>query len=181
MNFDSFSHGQIQSKIWLCDMLEPHLGVGATILNLGCWHNVLGLMLSIRNPEKYKMIYGIDIDAAAIDVAKKICDAWVIQQKMRLLHGDVNEKFIDTDVVINCSPEHIVGSAWFEKIKPGTLVCIQTSNVTDPTYPWLIKTPCPNMEQFRSMYPLTTVHFCGEQRIQYATWGYDRYMIIGVK
>jgi hypothetical protein len=182
LNFDSFSHGQILSKLWLCEKLEPYIPTDAVIMNLASWHNVLGLMLMLRNPSKYKMIYGMDIDASAIEIANKICDTWVIEKRIQNICSDVNKGFrYFPDVVINCSPEHIVGNEWFNKISKGTLVCIQTSNVTDPTAPWLIKTPCPTMDQFQSMYSLSKVHFCGEQRIQYATWGYDRYMIIGVK
>ena len=123
----------------------------------------------------------MDIDADAIQVADKLCNMWVLEKRIVNICRDVNENLAFSGVVINCSPEHIVGNDWFNNIQPETLVCIQTSNMTDPTDPWLIKTPCPTMEQFRAKYPLSKVHFCGEQRIQYASWGYDRYMIIGVK
>jgi hypothetical protein len=182
MNFDSFSHGQILSKMWLCEKLEPYLPKDSTIAILACWYNVLGFMLVTRNPQKFKSITGIDIDPDAVAIADKICNAWTLgSTSIKNICGDVNAVYQRADVVINCSPEHITGSDWFYKIASGTLVCIQSSNVTDPTEPWLIKTPHPTLEKFRTMYPLATTHFCESQRIQYATWGYDRYMIIGVK
>jgi hypothetical protein len=70
---------------------------------------------------------------------------------------------------------------WFDAIKPGTLVCIQSSDVTDPEYPWLIKTASADIESFKQKYNLSKALFCDTLRIQYGDWGYDRFMLIGVK
>jgi hypothetical protein len=51
----------------------------------------------------------------------------------------------------------------------------------DTNAPWYIKTPHPSMESFREKYLLSRTLFAGTKRIQYADWGYDRYMIIGFK
>ena len=180
INFDSFSHGQIASKMWLCEHLEPVVPLQSTATILGSWYNVLGFMLMVRNPYKFKSIHGIDIDADAIAVADKICDTW---SNVTNTNFDVNSgDYPQSDVVINCSPEHMEGSAWFDKIQKGTIVCIQTSNVIDPCAPWYIKTPCPTFEVFQDRYPMNTTHLCDKLEIRYATgWGYDRYMVIGVK
>ena len=67
MNFDAFSHGQIQSKIWLCEELEPHTPIHANIRILGSWYNILAFMLLTRRPEYYyNSIEGIDIDPDAM-------------------------------------------------------------------------------------------------------------------
>jgi hypothetical protein len=47
INFDSFSHGQVKSKIWLCENLERLLPDNAKVLTLGSWVNILGFMIDI--------------------------------------------------------------------------------------------------------------------------------------
>jgi len=181
--YDSFSHGQIKSKLWLCEQLEPYIPDHAAVTILGSWYNVLGFMLLVRNTTKYVSLKGIDIDPNAIDVSNKICDAWIINDNtVKNIVQDVNSvEYTGTTVVINCSPEHIEGDDWFTNIPEGTIVCIQSSNVTDPDPPWDIKTPSDTLETFINRYQLKTTHFCGILPIKYSHWGYDRFMIIGIK
>jgi hypothetical protein len=183
MNYDSFSHGQIKSKIWLCEQLEQHIPKNANVKILGSWYNVLAFLLLVRRPTHYKLIEGIDIDIEAKEIADKICNAWVVDENIvRNINVHVNDTlYHDTQIVINCSPEHMEDSAWFNKIPYGTTICIQTSNVVDPNEPWLIKTPHKTLEDTINKYPLAITHFTGTLRIQYSDWGYDRYMIIGIK
>lgn len=182
-NHDSFSHGQIKSKLWLCEQIEPCLPEQPNVTILGSWYNVLGFMLLTRMPKRYKHIRGIDIDKSAIEVSNKICDAWVLDENIVTnVQQDVsNVDYASTNVVINCSPEHIEGKQWFKNIPYGTLVCIQSSNVTDPNEPWNIKNPSPDIESFRNQYELETTHFCETLPIRYGNWGYDRFMLIGIK
>ena len=74
MNYDSFSHGQIQSKVWLCEELEQYISEQQTVFILGGWHNILGFMLLTRRPDHYASVVNIDLDAYAVAVADKICD-----------------------------------------------------------------------------------------------------------
>ena len=46
MDFDSFSHGQIRSKLWLANRIDPYMGKKAVIL--GSWHNITAFILKIR-------------------------------------------------------------------------------------------------------------------------------------
>lgn len=177
MNFDSFSHGQMKSKIWLAEKLEPYL-TKENIVVLGSWYNVTALVLKCRNYAG--KIYGIDIDPEVKSIADKVCNMWVIENSVENIICDANNITVPYDAVINCSSEHMT-TEWFDGIKPGTLVCIQSSSVTDPEYPWLIKTASPDIESFKQKYNLSTTLFCDTLRIQYDSWGYDRYMLIGIK
>lgn len=184
INFDSFSHGQIKSKLWLCEKLEPYLPDNpANTVILGSWYNVLGFMLLVRNKKKYKTITGVDVDASVQPIANKICDYWVIESKQ--VHNIIEDSnLVDyqfIDVVINCSSEHMDNTDWFDKIPSGTLVCIQSSNMTDSGEPWLIKNPSSSLIDFKSKYPLSEVKLLDTLPIAYHTWGYERYMIIGIK
>lgn len=183
-NYDAFSHGQIKSKMWLCEKLEPHIPESSSIAILGSWYNVLGFMLLTRNNKPYASITGIDQDHYSTKIANKILNFWIIEnfQSINHISQDVNTIDLNAyDVIINCSPEHMESSDWFTNIKEGTIVCIQSSNVTDPNYPWLIQNPSPNLTSFVSKYPVTDTLFLDTLPIRYKDWGYDRYMLIGIK
>lgn len=184
VNLDSFSHGQIKSKLWLCESLEPYLPSVSTIAILGSWYNILSFMLLTRNNKNYESIVGIDQDIESIEISNKINNYWILENKSKFknIHEDVNVSTLDSyNVVINSSPEHMEKRTWFDNIAAGTLVCIQSSNMLDPDHPWYIKNPSPNIDSFASKYPLSKIMFLDTLPIRYNDWGYDRYMIIGIK
>ena len=184
INFDAFSHGQIQSKMWLCKELEPYVPNKSSVYILGSWYNTLGFMMLVRNPDKYQFITGIDIDPEAKLVGDKLCEGWMMRNAVRLknITHDVNTfNCQGYNVVINCSVEHIEGTNWFSQIGHGTLVCFQSSNITTPEYPWFIKTPSPTLDSFTEKFPLTTTYFRDTLKLEYENFSYDRHMIIGIK
>ena len=182
IDFDSFSHGQVKSKVWLCEQLEPLLPPRSRVLILGSWVNLLGFMLLSRGAHRYSFVQGIDLDPKNIKVANKICDCWNIEGLHESVVGDANTIDMQgSDLVINCSSEHMQSSQWFKNIPAGTLVCIQSSNITDPAAPWLIATPSPTLESFEHRYPLSKTLFLDTLPIVYQSWGYQRHMIIGIK
>jgi len=182
VNTDSFSHGQVKSKLWLCENLEPFVPELATVMILGCWVDVTGFMMMTRQPKLYRQIKGIDIDSEAVAIADKINSYSVIECVMRHEAGDANTVVSQGyDIVINSSCEHMESNQWFDNITPGTLVCIQSSNIVDSGYPWYVKNASPTYESFIEKYPLTHVKFAGTLPISYDDWGYERYMIIGIK
>ena len=185
MNFDSFSHGQITSKIWLCEKLEPLLHETTNIAILGSWYNVLAFMLLCRRPQAYQQIVGIDIDSQARNVANKICDAWCFDHNKIVNNITMDAvEYLQTNqpsVVINTSPEHFSSAEWFDLIKPGTMVCVQSSNIADDQPPWHVQQPTPNFERFQEVYPLSRTLYSGVKDITYVGWSYQRYMTIGVK
>jgi hypothetical protein len=178
MNFDSFSHGQIKSKLWLCDKIEPYLN-NSNIVILGGWYNVLSFLLLSRNNSINK-ITSIDIDPTTKDIADKITDLWRYENKVENIVADALDIEIQYDTVINCSSEHMT-TDWFNKIKDGTLVCIQSSNMTDVNEPWNIVTPSTDLQSFKDKYMLSKTMFLDTLRIQYNNFGYDRYMLVGIK
>ena len=184
MNYDSFSHGQIKSKLWLCQTIENYLPTNPKLSILGSWYNVLSFMLLTRNPTRYEKIVGIDVDKDAIDIADKITSTWIIDDGLvQNKIGDVNYyDYTDSNVIINCSSEHMNSTRWFNNIPKGTLVCIQSSNVVNTEYPWLVTNPSPTIESFGLKYGLTKTYFIDTLPIRYKHGqGYDRYMLIGVK
>jgi hypothetical protein len=183
MNYDAFSHGQIKSKLWLCDELEKHIPTDSNVKILGSWYNVLAFMLLTRNRTKYQSIEGVDINPEVQPIADKICDYWLHEgQVVKNTTGDALSVCYDnTQVVINCSPEHMKNTDWYKKVPVGTLVCVQSISITDSAYPWLISTPHYSQEDMHLKYPMSSLNYSGQIRIDYGSWGYDRYMIIGIK
>lgn len=181
LNTDSFSHGQIKSKLWLCEKLEPHVKDDSKVMILGGWVNLLGFMMLTRQPTKYQHIKSIDINSESVDMADQINSYWIIERILRNEIADANTVSTQGfDVVINCSSEHMDSNDWFDNITPGTLVCIQSTNVIDESDPWYVTNPSPTFESFIEKYPLNTM-FAGTLPIRYNDWGYDRFMLIGIK
>lgn len=183
INFDSFSHGQIKSKLWLCEKLEPYIPKFCDIAILGSWYNILGFMLLVRNSCQFNSITGIDIDPTATTIANKICDYWSIElPKVKSICANANDVSLNEyNVIINCSSEHMHNTNWFNNIPEKSLVCIQSSNVIDPEHPWYITLPSTSIENFSSKYDVSSVLYLGTLPIVYDTWGYERYMLIGIK
>ena len=182
-NKNSFSHGQIQSKIWLCEQLEPHLTknkINAAIL--GSWYNILGFMLLTRNQSKFNLITGIDIDQTTKPISDMITNAWqcMSDQKIANIIADANSYNLSSfDVIINCSPEHMESNDWFHNIPMGKLVCIQTSDVDSMSDEWLVCNPNRILSEFVEKYPLSEYYSVGLKEISYEEWSYHRFMIIG--
>lgn len=184
MDFSAFSHGQIQSKLWLCNVLEaflPNEKLNAAIL--GSWYNILGFMLASRMSHKFRKIDGYDKDKDAVETADKICQAWILDNSyISNCVADVNKINLNMyDLIINCSPEHMAETTWFDNIKQDTLVCLQTIDIQDTNPPWLIENPTKNLNEFIEKFPLRTYKFQGEMDFDYGSFGYKRFMIVGTK
>ena len=176
---DSFSHGQIVSKLWLCQQLEPYLCPDQRVAILGCWYNVLGFMLRVRGHQQH--ITGYDCDTGAVSWARRICDTWNFDKSMQHVAADVKQvDFSEYDLVINTSSEHMSGS-WFDRVNPGSTVCIQSSDVMDTEPPWLIANGSVDLEDFMSKYPMSRLLFSGQKSFDYGQLCYSRFMVIGVK
>ena len=182
MNYDSFSHGQVVSKVWLCEQLEPFVTDNSNVLIIGSWYNILGFMMLTRNKNLYQHILGIDLTKNSTEIADKLNDAWDIEGKLSNNIADAQYyDYTGFDLVINCSCEHM-DNDWLDKINHGTLVCIQSSDVVDPNEPWFITNPNSTLNEFSEKYSLKSVLFEGTLPIKYSTgFSYNRFMKIGIK
>lgn len=184
MDFTSFSHGQIQSKQWLCESLEKYIPPNSNVAILGSWYNILGMMLLTRNPNKYNFICGVDKDKNAIEIANKLCEGWMIQPtvKIKNVYADANEyDFGGYNIVINCSVEHMESTKWFTNLHEGTLVCIQSSDVTISDSNFDIQNPNHTLEELCNKFPMRTYYNKKIKPFKYNDWGYSRLMTIGIK
>ena len=157
MDLLSFSHGQTQSKLWLCETIEQYLPKDAVVANVGCWYNLLGFMLLTRNKNKYQHILGIDVDSEAISGADRLCQGFMLgsDSVIRNVCADANTYSLQGhNVIINCSVEHM-SNDWFNNVDPNALVCIQSSDVSNEEEPWLVTNPCSSMEALKELFQLS--------------------------
>jgi len=188
MDYSAFSHGQIHSKLWLCEEIEKFINKPVNAIILGCWYNILGFMMITRNKNLYNYIHGVDYNQDVINVANKICDAWMINDDQKIknqCYHVSNIEFYNYDVIINTSVEDIISMQWYENIWANKIVCLQSNNLTQEKvskYPgWNILNPNPNMETFKNKYPMSEILFEGEKEFDYGDLKYSRYMLIGKK
>lgn len=184
IDYNAFSHGQVQSKIWLCEEIEKFIKKDSRVAILGSWYNVLGFMMLVRKPKYYISIRGFDIDQNTIDIANKITEAWSIQPDCFLQNqlDDVNTVDLNGyDVIINTSVEHMERQDWFERSPGNALICVQSSNVTVDSKTWDIKNPSANFQDFISMFPMSNYVFKGHMSFDYGPNSYSRFMIMGYK
>jgi hypothetical protein len=186
---ESFYHGLVKSKLWLCEELETAMYRECiskpTLHILGCWDNLLAFMLLTRKPEYYNSVYGYDIDPEAITNANKVCDMWKYESpKVTNIIQDVNDTDYSThtnSIFINCSIDQMDSNNWYNSVPKGSLVCIQTTNMTDTGFPWYIKQTTDSLSELVDRFNLSNLLYSGVKNINYETNGYKRYMIIGTK
>jgi len=186
---ESFYHGLIKSKLWLCEELETSINSDflskPTLHILGCWDNLLAFILLTRKPELYNVVYGYDINPEAIDNANKVCDMWKYESpRVYNYIQDVNDYDYNNhtnSIFINCSIDQMDSNKWYSSVPKGSLVCIQTTNMVDPGFPWYIKQTTESLDELINKFNFTKLIYSGEKRMPYKESGFNRYMIIGCK
>jgi len=184
---ESFYHGLVTSKVWLCEQLEVAMQneglVQPSLHVLGCWDNLLTFMLLIRKPKYYNIAHGYDIDPEAITNANKICGAWHIETPNVINHiVDVNlydySKCDNEPVFINCSIDQMDNNIWYDSIPKNSLVCVQATNVTNREFPWLIRQTTSSLDELINRFNYSSLLFADTKCFQYPVNSYNRYMII---
>lgn len=182
MDLEAFSSGQVISKIWLTQELEPvarKYADPARIVLVGGWYGILNLMLRIRSNMNIESVRSVDIDANACATADKINDTWVWQNwKFKAIHADANYyDYADANLIINTSVEHIDTQKWFDNIPSGCLVALQSNDMQHDDH-------CHNhesLDDFKNDFTLSEILYSGTKHFEYPDWGFNRFMIIGRK
>jgi hypothetical protein len=186
---ESFYHGLIKSKLWLSEELETAIHSSclsqSALHILGCWDNLLAFILLTRKPELYNTVHGYDIDPKAIETANRVCDMWKYESPKVYNHvQDVNDydySIHTNSIFINCSIDQMDSNKWYDTVPDNSLVCIQTTNMTDPKFPWFIKQTTTSLDELINKFNLSKLLYSGEKRMPYKESGFNRYMIIGYK
>lgn len=182
MDLEAFSSGQVISKIWLTQELEPvarKYADPARIVLVGGWYGILNLMLRIRSNMNIESVRSVDIDPDACATADKINDTWVWQNwKFKSINADANDyDYANANLIINTSVEHIDTHKWFDNIPSGCLVALQSNDMEHEDH-------CHNhesLDSFKNDFPLSEILYSGVKHFEYPDWGFNRFMIIGRK
>lgn len=186
MNFvfdpTAFMSGQIISKLWLCEELEPILrdrfdrDVDAWLL--GGWYGMTSFLLQSR-AAPVGHVTSFDIDGAATIGAMIYNEAFVHLRTFDAITQDVLtlDYSSSPDLIINTSTEHMADRSWFDLIPAGKMVVIQTNDMPHDDHVFAHE----SVEQLVEEFPLTTNIFTGDLPFHYDDWSFKRFMLIGIK
>lgn len=177
----AFMSGQVGSKLWLCEQLEPILLKFKTpppIWILGGWYGMTNFLLQSRDANVGK-VTSFDIDPAATKGAMIMNESFVYLESFAAVTADVNvlDYSDGPPVVVNTSAEHMPDRTWFDLIPAGTMVVIQTNNMPHDDHVFAHQ----NIADLRRDFPLAQYLFSGDLPFKYEDWGFSRFMVIGVK
>ena len=176
---ESFWHGQLDSKVWLCENLAnvTHAATNKKVI-FGGWYGILASLL-FNSELGVRHIRTVDIDPACKDIAENMNKQYVIDGKFDAVTEDMaNYEYTeDPQIVINTSCEHITQrqyDAWLEKIPRDTWIVVQSNNFSSHRE----HINCSeSLKDFRWKSKIGKEFYSGTLELP----KYDRYMIIGRK
>ena len=191
---DSFSRGQLQSKIWVIEELKKlDIDLGTVFLCAG-WYATLATMI-FESGITVGKIRSFDIDDSCRHIAETFNKPWVLQDwrfktatynildidynnfvyNVLRSDGSVCELTDGPDTIINTSCEHIANfKEWYDKIPKGKLMVLQSNNYFDiEDHVNCVSGPL----DFEKQSPMTTILYQGALELS----KYTRFMRIGIK
>ena len=203
---DSFSRGQLRSKLWVSDTIKDlDIDLGDMVYVCAGWYGVLPAILFERN--KVENILSFDSDASTDNPADTLNKEQTIDGlKFKAVVQDIhslkykNESFdvnhyqytemtefkitkqsmpakMDATCVINTSCEHIVDfDKWWAGIPKGMLVIMQNNDFDDEDHEHAEDTVT-SLEEFSKRLNVSETLYEGTLALE----EYNRYMIIGRK
>lgn len=171
-----FNKSQVLAKMWMAEVLDKFNLKFENIILIGGWLTHHSLFFKDIT---YNNMYSIDPDYNVNHIARIMNPEVKIENKLINdiinLQGDivVDDQIIQASLVINTSAEHM-DNTWFERLKPGTKVLIQSNNFSE--IPEHINS-CANLPEFLRKYPLSEIYFRGDMSFP----KYNRFMSYGVK
>jgi hypothetical protein len=180
---DAFWRGQITSKEWLIEKLEPFVNKPSFIEIHGGWVGVLASMLFQSNIPITR-IWSTDIDPACEPIASMMNKLEEMEGRFKAVTADMchlsylrqQENNWDVgDIIINTSCEHLTQDQydfWLKQLPKTALVVVQGNNYDLPEHVRSAKT----LEEFKEQSKINEM-WSGSLKTQL----YDRWMIIGYK
>ena len=169
---DAFWRGQMQSKEWLIENLQPLVNIPSRIDIHGGWVGVLASMIfQSKIPARY--ICSVDIDPTCEPIATMMNKHEEIDGKFRAITGDMCTVPVSGNVIVNTSCEHITQEqyeTWLARLPKDSIVVLQSNNYDIPEHVRIAQT----LEEFKKQSHLTEL-WSGMLKTQL----YTRWMIIG--
>lgn len=171
---DAFWRGQVSSKEWLIENLEPFVTDPVRIDIHGGWVGVLASMIFQSSiPARY--ICSVDLDPSCEPIATMMNKIEEQDGKFRAITADMCSVPVSGNVVINTSCEHITQEQyelWLSRLPNNCIVVLQSNDYAIPEHVRISKT----LEQFKEQSHLNEL-WSGNLKTQM----YTRWMIIGHK
>lgn len=193
---DCFSRGQLQSKMWIIDVLKQHnVDLGTVFLCAG-WYATLATMLFESNL-KVDRIRSFDRDPDCVHIAETFNKPWFADfWRFKAITEDIHNIDFNThswqfwstennrmskpikdspNTIINTSCEHIENLLeWYARIPAGKLMVLQSNDYFDHEQ----HINCyHSIDEFVAATPMNTVLYAGELQLE----KYRRFMIVGYK
>jgi hypothetical protein len=169
---DAFWSGQMKSKEWLINNLEPFVTKPSRIEIHGGWVGVLASMIfQSKIPARY--IASVDIDPLCEHVATMMNKIEEQDGRFKAITGDMCTVPINGDIIINTSCEHITQeqyNTWLERTPINSLLVLQSNNYKIDEHIRIANSVDEFVEQSKIQ-----VLWKGELQLQL----YKRFMIIG--
>ena len=171
---DAFWRGQVSSKEWLIENLEPFVTEPVRIDIHGGWVGVLASMI-FQSSIPVRYICSVDLDPSCEPIATMMNKIEEQDGKFRAITADMCSVPVSGNVVINTSCEHITQEQyelWLSRLPNNCIVVLQSNDYAIPEHVRISKT----LEQFKEQSHLNEV-WSGSLKTQM----YTRWMIIGNK
>jgi hypothetical protein len=124
---DSLSRGQLMSKLSATAMLKQHITNQSSAFFIGHWHGLLPMFF--YESGIIKSGTGIELDKFWVDFSNEMNSYW----NWKSTQGDASLHVDDADIIVNTSAEHM-DDTWLTLIKPGKVICTQSTDYNHPTH-----------------------------------------------
>lgn len=185
-NWNAWSHGQVLSKISLCEHLEACFADRGPqrIWVLAGWYGLLPFMLLSRGRVQLEAVRVFDEDPDAVKTARRVNNALETEGRFAATLADVNRLAIPSvqeggpTLIVNTSCEHFHGMEWWNAIPAGTWVALQGTDMPHEEHVRSYR----SLEEFRRDFPgLDEVAIADEKRIISGNKDFRRFTLIGKK
>lgn len=164
---DAFRINQMQGKAWLLDNIK-NVNRNTKVLVVGSW---LGFSSYCLYKEGFKFITETDIDSRLEKMARQVN---LPNDAFNHLNEDVNKLDLSSyGLIINTSCEHIEDNRWFDNVKSGTILALQSTNFRCPDHVNTVN----NLEEMKRKYPLK---YSYADDLVFNSM-FSRYMVVGEK
>jgi len=171
---DAFWSGQMKSKEWLIDNLEPFVTKPSRIEIHGGWVGVLASMI-FQSKISARYIASVDIDPLCQHVATMMNKIEEQDGKFKAITGDMCAVPVNGDVIINTSCEHITQEQydiWLSRLSTDSIIVVQSNDYAIAEHIRIAR----SLEEFKNQSHLKEL-WSGSLKTQL----YTRWMIIGTK
>jgi hypothetical protein len=171
---EAFWKGQVKSKLWLIDNLEPFVKLPSTLEIHGGWVGVLASLI-FQSKLPIVKITSLDLDPSCEQTAVLMNRVENLQDRFTAVTANMISYTITSDIVINTSCEHISQddyNIWLSNVPEHSLIVLQSNNYIIEEH---VRT-ANSLEEFETQSNIETV-WKGQLELPL----YTRYMLIGYK